>query len=189
MKIRTRFLPSRQRLVRKLESKAPARALNIPRIMLLTQQLGYYDKDLPRDLVYGMGIFWGIETTNSLAPRNTPAKTNLRHMTSSIRIRNGPTIKALSNARDRIPQNKRRRLSMGEFRANWISELKPVTNFDRRNAVLSHRFFVPGQHGLQEPKYRLIDDLAKSLANGTVGTTETYCPKGLDAFASITRLE
>ena len=54
--IRTHLLPARQRLVRKLESKAPEITLSIPLIMLLAQQLGYSDKALPRDRVYGGGI-------------------------------------------------------------------------------------------------------------------------------------
>ena len=132
-KISAHFLPSRQRLVRKLESKAPARGLNIPLIVLLTQQLGYADKALPRDLVYGMGIVGEIETTNSIAPRNTPATTNLGHMECSLRIRNGSGIKSLSNARGPILKNKRRGRSMGGFRKGWLSELNPVTNSDRRD--------------------------------------------------------
>ena len=78
-KISIQLLPSRQRLVRKLEPKAPARAINIPLIMMLTKHLGYSDKALPRDLVYGMGIIGKIDSANSLAPRNTPATTSMEH--------------------------------------------------------------------------------------------------------------
>ena len=97
--ISTHFLPARQRLVRKIDTKAPARSLNIPLIALLTKQLFYSTKALPRDLVYGRGIVGGIETTNSLVPRNAPATANLERLKSSLRVRNGSIIKSLSKAR------------------------------------------------------------------------------------------
>ena len=55
--------------------------------------------------------------------------------------------------------------------------------------MLSPRFRIAEEHGLQEPKYRLIDDLTKSLANGAVETTEAYCPHDLDSFVALTRLQ
>ena len=85
-------------------------------------------------------------------------------MKSSLRIRNGPLTKSLSKASDPILKDKRWGLSMEEFRRGWLSGLKPVTNFDRFDDVLSPRFCISGKHGLQEPKYRLADDLTKSLA-------------------------
>ena len=66
--------------------------------MLLTKQLGYSDKALPRGLVYGVGIVGEIETTNPRAPRNAPATTRMGHMESSLLIRNGSIAKALSKA-------------------------------------------------------------------------------------------
>ena len=81
-------------------------ALNMPLLMLLTKQLGYSDKALPRDLVYGMVIAGEIETTNSPAPRNAPETTRVGHMKSSLLIRNGSIIKALSKAIDAIMEMK-----------------------------------------------------------------------------------
>ena len=58
----------------------------------------------------------------------------------------------------------------------------------------SPRFCIAEQHGLQEPKYRLIDDLAKSLVNGAVETTENLLParlrfvRGPYSFTKIPRL-
>ena len=186
--ISTRFLPARQRLVRKHEPKAPARPIHIPLIILLTKQLGYSDKALPRDLVYGMGIAGEIENTNSLAPMNTPATTSMEHMESVLLIRNGSIIKSLSKAIGPILKKKRWGIPLEVFRNGWISELKPATNFDRRNAVLSPRLCIAAQHGLEEPKYLLIGDLAKSLVNGVAKTTEPYCPQYIDSFAAISLL-
>ena len=70
-KLRTlsvRLQPARRRLTRKLKPKAPDRSLNIPLIVILTTYINYTDKVLPRDLVYGVGIAWEIETTNSISP-------------------------------------------------------------------------------------------------------------------------
>ena len=80
--------------------------LNIPPIILPTKQLGYSDKALQRDLVYGMGVVGEIETANSTAPRNAPATTSMENMKSSLRIRNGSIIKALSKAIDAIMEMK-----------------------------------------------------------------------------------
>ena len=157
--------------------------------MLRSQKFGYPDKALPRDLAYGMGVAGAIETTNPLAPRIAPETTNLGRAKSSLRVRNGSIGNALLNARDPILKNKRRRRSMEEFHKGWLSELNPVTNFDRRIDVLPPLFCTTEQRGLQEPKYRATDDLAKSLLGGEVKTTETYRPQDVDSFVALTRLQ
>ena len=50
-------------------------------------------------------------------------------------------------------------------------------------------FCISEQHGPQQPKFRLIDDLSKSLANGALHPTETYCPHDLDSFVALSRLQ
>ena len=55
--------------------------------------------------------------------------------------------------------------------------------------MLSPRFFIAEQHGRQQPKYRLIDDLTKSLVNSAAQTTETFPPQDLDSFVAQTRLQ
>ena len=49
-------------------------------------------------------------------------------------------------------------------------------------------FCIAEHHGIQEPKFRLIDDLTKSNFNKTAQMAETYCPHGLGSFAALTRL-
>ena len=68
-------------------------------------------------------------------------------------------------------------------------EPSPSSSPGQQNAVLSLRFCIADDHGLQEPKVRPIDDLAKSLVNGAVGSSETYCPQGLDSCAALTRVQ
>ena len=77
---------------------------------------------------------------------------------------------------------------MEEFHKGWLSEPVPVTDRDKGHTVLSPRLCIPEKHGLQQLKYRLIDDLTKSLVNGAVETTETYCPQELDSFVALSRL-
>ena len=64
-----------------------------------------------------------------------------------------------------------------------------MSEFDRHYAVLSSRFCIAEQHGQQEPKFRLIDDLTKSLVNGTVESSETYCPHVLDSLVALARVK
>ena len=63
------------------------------------------------------------------------------------------------------------------------------TNLDLQTAALSPRVCIAEKHGLQEPKYRLIDDLAKSLVNGPVESSETCCPQDIDSFVALSRLQ
>ena len=57
------------------------------------------------------------------------------------------------------------------------------------SAIISPRFCISEHRGIQEPKFRLIDDLTKSNVNKTVGMSEIYCPPGLDSFVALTRLQ
>ena len=98
-----------------------------------------------------MGIIGKIDSANPLAPRNTLATTSMEHAKQNLRVRNGSIIKALSKASGPILKQKRWGLSVEESHKGWLSELKPVTYFDRYNAVISPRFCIAEQHGLQEP--------------------------------------
>lgn len=63
--------------MRKIKPIAPARAIIIPRAMMLTMQYGYSDKTLPRDTGYGHGIVGAIESASRLGPLNVPARTTM----------------------------------------------------------------------------------------------------------------
>ena len=60
---------------------------------------------------------------------------------------------------------------------------------DLGEVILSPRFRIAEHRGIQEPKFRLIDDLTKSNVNKTVQMSETYCPQGIDSFVALTRLQ
>ena len=143
------MLPARQRLSLKLEHKAPARAINIPLIMLLARHLGYADETLSLDLVYGVGIIGKIDSDNSLSPRDTSATTIMELAKQNLRVGNGSILKALSNASDPVLKQKRLGHSVEESRRVWLSELKPVTKFDWRNSAPPPRFCIAQQRGLQ----------------------------------------
>ena len=80
-------------------------------------------------------------------------------------------------------------LSFEEYRQGWLSEPTPATEADLDSAILSPRFCISEHHGIQEPKFRLVDDLAKSNVNKTVGMSETYCPQGMGPFVALTRIQ
>ena len=78
-KLSNLMCPARLRLTRLLQSKkAPARTLNKPLIMLLVDKLDFPDKQLPRDLAYGMRIVGGKwkRPIPSLLRRSRPRPTS-----------------------------------------------------------------------------------------------------------------
>ena len=99
--------------------------------MMLTRELGYSDKKLPRGLVYGMGISGKIEAANSLARRQTPASTNMETIKHHLDERNRNIIEDLSRTRDQTLKQKRWGLSIEEFHKMRLSEPIPITDYDR----------------------------------------------------------
>ena len=65
---------------------------------MLTRELGYSDVKLPRDLVYGMGIFGKIEAANSLALRDKLASENMESTKRNLNERNRKIIESQSQA-------------------------------------------------------------------------------------------
>ena len=64
-----------------------------------------------------------------------------------------------------------------------------MTEADLDSTILSPGFCIAEHHGIQEPKFRLIGDLAKSNVNKTVQMSEIYFRQGLDSFVALTRLQ
>ena len=75
----------------------------------------------------------------------------------------------------------------GEFRKGWLAEPTSVSRSDLNHDIISPGFCIAENHGIQEPKFRLIGDLAKSNVNKTVQMSETYFPQGPDSFVALTR--
>ena len=80
-------------------------------------------------------------------------------------------------------------MSVAEYEKGWLSKPTPVTQHDRTFAIMSPWFCSAEQHGNQQPKYRVIDDLTMSRVNLTVGASDTYCPHDLDTFMVLARLQ
>lgn len=55
--------------------------------------------------------------------------------------------------------------------------------------VLSHRFCISEKHGLQAAKYRLIDDITKSMANATVSTDGAYFSQDINVFSALSKYQ
>ena len=78
-------------------------------------------------------------------------------------------------------------MSWGKHHKGWLSKPMPVASSDISQKVTSPRFCVAEQHGLQEPKYRVVDDLSRSYVDATADTTDTYCPQDLDTLVAQVR--
>ena len=55
------------------------------------------------------------------------------------------------------------------------------------DTVMLPRCCVAEQHSLQQPKYRVVDDLSMSQVNATAGASDAYCPHGLDTLVAQKR--
>ena len=113
----------------------------------------------------------------------------MHEVLGAVRNTNEKVLKSLSKPTLEVLKQKCWDLPQKEFEMGWLSEPTPVTATDLDKVILSPRFCIAEHHGVQEPKFRLIDDLAKSNVNKTVQMSETYCPQGLDSFDALTRLQ
>ena len=181
--------PMRERLAASLPVRTPERKLNIPLIMFLIHHLGYTDKQLPVDLAKGMGIIGNIPPSNELTKRVTAPTTNMARLKANLVARNRTILRHLARTTDSKLQQKCWEMSVAEYEKGWLSKPSLVTQQDRAFTVLSPRFCIAEQNGDQEPKYRVIDDLAKSQVNLTVGASDTYFPQDMDTFMVLPRLQ
>ena len=78
-------------------------------------------------------------------------------------------------------------MSWKEHHKGRLSKPVPVTRSDLSQTVMSPRFCIAEQHGLQEPKYRVIEDLSRSFVNSTADTTDTYFPQSLGTLVAQVR--
>ena len=181
--------PLRVRLAKSLPVRTPARKLNIPLIMFLIEHLNYADKRLPVDLIKGVDIVGNIPLSRTLTKRTMTPTADLARLKTNLAARNRTIPRHIERAKDSTLQQKCWDMSIAEYNKGWLSKPTPVTQHDRTFTVLSPRFCISEQHGTQEPKYRVIDDLSKSMVNMTVGESDTYCPQDLDTFMVLTRLQ
>ena len=89
--------------------------------------------------------------------------------------------------KNQIPRAKCWELSRKEYLSGWLSKPTPGSSTDKNELVLPPRFCISEQHGKQPAKYRIIDDLSRSLVNSTLEVPDTYCPESLDVLAAMAR--
>ena len=179
--------PTLTLLSKSLPDLAPARKLRIPPVRHLVRELDYPDRSLPGDLIRGMPIVGTTPSTSSLPMKETTATMSTHDVLGEVRCANSKVLKSLSKPTLEVPKQKCWGLSQRGYEMGWLSEPTPVAATDLDTAILSPRFCTSERHGIQERKFRLIDDLAKSNVNKTVQTSETYCRQGIDSFLALTR--
>ena len=182
-----RLQPNQRRLDGVLDKKSPARRLNIPLIAFLVAKLGYTDTTLPTDLTKGVKIDGEIPASDGIPSRVTSALRNLNPLNEGVYAGNKAIVRSITKTANTTTCEKRWELSWKEHEQGWLTKPTPLAECDLRALVISPRFCISEQHGLQ-PKHRVVGDLSRSLANSTTATVDTYCPQDLDTIVSQSRL-
>ena len=167
-----RLQPNQLRLAKVLGKKSPARRLNIFLIDFLVAKLNYSDTTLPDDLTSGVEIAGEIPTAVVLPIRVTPAAKKLTTLKKGLWARNNAIVRSIAKTTNATLREKRRELSWGEHEQGWLAEPTPLTELDLKTLAISRRFSISEKHGIQHPKYRVIDDLSRSLVNSTTATVD-----------------
>ena len=136
-----------------------------------------------------MEITGNIHGTNALTKRKTTSTTSITRIETNLLKRNRNIIRHLSRANNPTLLQQCWDMSPAEYKKGWLSKPTPDSQHDRTFTILSPRFCIAEQHGTQQMKYRVIDDLAKPQVNQTVEMNETYRPQDLDTFMVVARLQ
>ena len=186
-KIAAKLKPAQEKLSCVLDTAAPARLLRIPLLTFLVKKFNYPDTTLPRGLTRGMKIAGAITKSNSLVTRFTPAAKKLKQLRGGLNRRNRHIVRAIKGATNPTLKQKCWEMSLLEYNKGWLTQPVPITKTDMKHTVKSPRFCISEQHGLQEPKYRVIGDLTRSHVNSTTDTSDAYCPQDMDALVAHVR--
>ena len=111
----------------------------------------------------------------------------LASIRTGLRERNTRILLTLVGSKKPLLRSKCWELSKIEHEKGRLSKPFPVTKHDLSNTILSPRFCISEQHGLQEQKFRAIDDLSRSEVNATAHMADTYCPQDLVALVAHVR--
>ena len=181
--------PLQQRLSRNLPASAHAQKLHSPLIAALVTQPRYAEKTLRLDLARGIPIGGGIPQSSTIPKQVTHATMSLNDVRWGLALTNGEVLKSLSKytkRNDVALRGKRWGIFRAEFRKGWLDEPTPASRSYLRRAILSPMMRIAEHHGIQEPRSRLIGDLATSNVDKTVQMSETYCHQGLELFFAST---
>ena len=157
--------------------------------MFLARHRNYPGKKTPRDPTKGMEISGNIQPSESLTKRRTLPTSNMKRLKTNLVARNRDIFRHLQRGTNPTLQDKCWEMSVEEYEKGWMSKPTPATQRDRTFTALSPRFPIDEKRGNQKPKYRAIGDLTKSHVNLTVGASDTYCPRDLDTFMVLARLQ
>ena len=180
--------PFRQRRVARLPPAAPNRHLRFPLLHFLIIVFGYADGTLCADLSGGMHICGRIPFCPTLAPRVTHDKRSNARLFAGLENRYRRIIRAVRASLSRDTAAMWWELSMKEVDCGWLEPPSLVTDVDIVSTVLSPRFCIREQHGLNPAKFRLIDDLSRSWVNHVASMSDTYRPQSIDHLLAMCRL-
>ena len=186
-KLGERPQPLRMELASHLPKGSPTAKLHLPLISLLASALNYPDTNIARVLLPGMDIAGGIPNSNALATRTTTASVGRSEITTNIRGQTRQILRYATSVKDQALKTKRWDISWTGREKGWMSKPTHAMKSDRTTKVSPPRFCISGRHGNHERKFRLIDDLSRSLANQTVDMADTYCPQDIDPFVAMVR--
>ena len=168
-----------------LPAQAPDQLLNLPLLAISISTFSYTDAELYNDLAVGMNVVGGVPSLNGLVGRS------VRGSTTSDSLRDG-VVGRIIRVKKQIKRRKahafaenRCKLPLIEHEKGWLSKHTPVAQSDLENFLLPPRFCIAEQNVLQEQKYRLIGDLAKSRVNADVSVVGRYFPQDLNAFPHL----
>ena len=175
----------RHRLSKSLPGSAHARNLYIPRIQRLVPFLNYTDVSLANDLYIGMPIAGVITRASAPLSEVTEVTANVHGVESSARLTVTSTANSISKS-----TGARLKQKMIAGQMSTIEKRGParLTTDDANSAIPSPMFRISEQRGLQEAKFRLINDFKRSNINKTVQATSTYLQQRIDPIVALTRV-
>ena len=167
----------------------PTREMDPPLILFLAKHTWRADTQLPLGLLQGMSKVGKLPEANSISRRNLAASFTATGHREDLRRRNRRLVNPTTRSNNDVITQKSWDVSRAGFAKGRISRPEPPTANAGRDDVLSPRFCISEQHGLQKHRYRLIGDLAMSHFSLPVGAGDAYFPHDLDAIVAMGRLQ
>ena len=140
-----------------------------------------------------MGLARGVKIAGAVANSYVPAartetcSKKPQHLRTWLGRRNRSIIRSITNVSNQTLGKKRFEMSWKVHRKGWVSKHVPLTRPCLSQTAMSPRFCISEQHGLQEPKYRVVDGMSRACANSTADATDTYFPQDLETLVAQVR--
>ena len=104
-----------------------------------------------------------------------------------MRARHTRILRSLEGSKKPLLRSKRWELSQVGHEKGRLSKPLHVKKHDFSNTILSPRFCISEQNGLQEQKFKAIDDMSRSDVNAKAHMADTYSPQDLDTLVAQVR--